>query len=124
VTGKPKFTGYRMAMIKYHNTKLVQRVVVRHAYVSTVMATMLELARTDGVLASSEFIWLKPLDRKLWYMLNTVGRLTAVPEISGAYAHWLAEKQLKRPLRVPMIDSAVKAMEAALEDIIYEPEED
>lgn len=121
---KPSFKGIRLPLIKYHNTKIVQRVVQRHAYTYTVMATLLELARTDGVLATSEYIWLKPLDRKLWYMLNSVGRQGAVPEIGGAFAHWLAEKQMGRPLKVPMVDQAVSALKIALDEIVYDPEEE
>ena len=88
------------------------------------MASMLELARTDGVLASAEFLWLKPLDRNLWYMLNCVGRQTPFPEISGPFAHWIVEKRLRRPLKVPMVAEAVDALDVALSDIIYNPEED
>lgn len=122
-TGKLDFTGAAELAKKYATTKGVQQIVRRHAYVNSAMASMLELARTDGVLASADFLWLKPVDRKLWYMLNSVGRQTAVPEIAGAFAHWLVEKQTKRALKVPMVQEAVKALEAALKDIIYEPDE-
>jgi len=118
------FTGADQLLAKHFNTKLVIRVLQRHAYVTTIFLSMLELARTDGVLATSEFLWLKPLDRKLWYVLNTVGRYTAVPEASGPYAHWLAERKWGGALRTPMMEEAVKAMESALADILYEPEED
>ncbi|MGB6976824.1 MAG: type IVB secretion system coupling complex protein DotM/IcmP [Gammaproteobacteria bacterium] len=118
------FTGTRELLNKHVSSKAVGRVVGSHAYALTVLASMLELARTDGVLASAEFLWLKPIDRRLWYMMNTVGRPTAVPEIAGAYAHWIAEKKMGRPLRVPMVDEAVKALDAALQDVIYEPDEE
>jgi len=88
------------------------------------MATLLELARTDGVLATAEFLWLKPIDRPLWYMLNSVGRQTAFPEIAGVFAHWVAEKRLDRPLKVPMVEEAVKALEMAMKEIKYEPDEE
>ena len=86
------------------------------------MATMLEIARSDGVLASSEFLWLKPVDRQLWFMLNSVGRQTAVGEIAGGIAHWLAEKKVGRALRTPMIKEAVNSLAAALEDTLCEEE--
>jgi intracellular multiplication protein IcmP len=121
---KLNFTGTRELLNKHVSSKLVGQVVGSHAYVLTILASMLELARTDGVLASAEFLWLKPLDRRLWYTLNTVGRRTAVPEIAGAYAHWLTEKKIGRPLKVPMVDEAVKALEIALQDVIYEPGEE
>lgn len=108
----------------YGQNKAVQRCIKRHAYVYTIMASMLELARTDGVFASADFLWLKPVDRKLWYMLNTVGRQTAPAEIAGPWAHWLAEKEMHRPLSVPMVECAVTALEHALAQMIYKPDED
>jgi intracellular multiplication protein IcmP len=122
-TGKLNFTGTRELMTKHMNSELVTNTINKHAYIVTMMASMLEFARTDGVLASSEFLWLKPVDRKLWYMMNSVGRQTAVPEIAGAFAHWQVEKKLGRPLQVPMVDEAVKGLEMALKEIIFEPGE-
>jgi intracellular multiplication protein IcmP len=121
---KLDFSGVKQVVAKYKNSKHTQFATQRHAYVLTAMATLLELARTDGVLATAEFLWLKPVDRPLWYMLNSVGRRTAFAEISGAYAHWLAEKKMNRPLKVPMVDEAVKGLGLALKEITYEPEEE
>jgi intracellular multiplication protein IcmP len=108
---------------KHENTKLVQQVVQGHAYVFTVMASMLETAREDGVQASADFLWLKPIDRKLWYTLNSVGRQTAFVEIAGVFAHWKAEKEAGRKLIVPMVDEATKALELALKEVVYKPDE-
>ncbi len=121
--GRLDFSGAKLALIKLRNCNLITKVVYRHAYVMTVMAAMLELARCDGVLATSEFIWLKPLDRRLWYVLNDVGRQTSSVESSGVFAHLAAERKFGRPLRVPMVDEAVVALEEALEEILYEPED-
>ena len=123
-SGKLDFTGTQELLKRNYDSKLVRRAIERHAYVYTVMASLLELARTDGVLASAEFLWLKPLDRKLWYMLNSVGRQTAVTEVAGPIAHWLAEKKVARPLKVPMVDQAVKSLDIALKEIVYEPEDE
>lgn len=109
---------------KYGNSKAIQMCLAKHAYVLTVMATMLQLARADGVLASADFLWIKPLDRRLWYILNCVGRQVAVPEVGGIFAHWLAEKEMNRPLTAPMIEEATKALETAIGNTIYIPEED
>ncbi len=108
---------------KYGNGKAAQLCRQKHAYVYTVMASMLELSRLDGVLASADFLWLKPVDRRLWYVLNTVGRQVAPSEIGGIFAHWLAEKEMNRPLSVPMVQEAVKALDLALMNMIYIPEE-
>lgn len=122
--GQISFAGADELLAKHINSKVVTRVLQKHAYTLTIFLSMLELARTDGVLATSEFLWLKPLNRRLWYVLNTVGRQTPVPEVAGPYAHWLAEKKWGNALRTPMVEEAVKAMEIALSEIIYEPAEE
>ncbi len=122
-SGKLNFSGVKEIVAKHLNTKEVQFVVQRHAYVLTLMASMLDLARSDGVLATSEFLWVKPTDRRLWYMLNSVGRQTPYVEVGGPFCHWLYEKKLGRPLRVPMVEEAVKGLEIAIASIIYEPDD-
>lgn len=122
--GKLDFSGTDALLEKHKNNKDVVKVTQSHAFVLTVMASMLKLARTDGVLATADFIWLKPIDRALWYMLNSVGRQTAFPEASGPFAHWLAECALDRKLSVPMVDEAVIALEIAIKDILYVPDKD
>jgi intracellular multiplication protein IcmP len=121
--GKLNMRGVDALIKKHYNTKSVQRIVQGHAYVLTVMASMLEGARQDGVQASADFLWLKPLDRRLWYTLNVVGRQTPFVEVAGIFAHWLAEKEATTKLVVPMIEEATKALELALTEVVYHPDE-
>lgn len=109
--------------LKKYQSKAAEKCQKRHAYVSTVMAEMLMLARTDGVLASANFLWVKPIDRRLWYVLNCVGRQVSVPEVAGVYAHFFAERELGRALTVPMVDEATNAFELAIANIVYIAEE-
>jgi intracellular multiplication protein IcmP len=122
-SGELNFTGVDEIVRKYQDTLPVKRLLENHAYVMTFMASMLILARQDGVLASADFLWLKVVDRPLWYMLNSVGRQTAFIEISGPFAHWMAERKLGRKISVPMVEEAVKALDIALKEVIYVPEE-
>lgn len=108
---------------KYAKSKAAQLCQTKHAYVLTVMASMLVLGRTDGVLASADFLWIKPLDRRLWYTLNCVGRQVSVSEVGGIFAHWIAEKQMGRALTVPMVDEAVAALDKAVANMVYIPDE-
>lgn len=117
------FSGVDELLQKHINSSKLQRITQQHAYVLTVMASMLEAARTDGVFATSDFLWLKPLDRKLWYMLNTVGRQVPFTEVAGPFAHWLVEKELQRKLLVPMVDEAVRGLELAIAEIKYVPKD-
>lgn len=123
-SGNINFDGAMEMLQKHFNSKVVQKVLQKHAYIFTVMASMLELARTDGVLATSEFLWLKVVNRRLWYVLNGVGRQTPFPEAAGIFAHWMAERKWGGALRTPMVEEAVKALEIALSEIIYEAEEE
>ncbi len=109
---------------KYINVKAVKLVTTSHAYELTVMSSMLELSRYDGVLSSSDFLWLKPIDRKAWFVLNGVGRRTPVCEAAGVFAHWLAEKELGKKSALPMVESATIALESALTEIAYHRDED
>lgn len=123
-TGKLDFSGVDALLAKHKDHREVVRVTQRHAYILTVMASLLEVAREDGVLASADFLWLKPVDRSLWFILNSVGRQTPFPEVSGIFAHWLAEKVLRQKISVPMVEEAVNALEKALKEVIYIPDEE
>ncbi len=122
-SGKPDFSIARATLKKYQHKENVQEITQRHAYLLTVLASLLEAARDDGVVPSAEFLWLKPIDRRLWYMLNSVGRQTPFAEVGGAYAHWRAEKAMGRRSLVPMIDEAIKALEFAVKEVKLTPKE-
>ncbi|OJA00451.1 hypothetical protein BEV13_03575 [Rickettsiella grylli] len=120
--GRLNFSGVDALLSKHKNTHTVQRVIYHHAYVLTVMASMLEWARKDGVLATADFLWLKPTDRILWFMLNSVGRQTAFAEVSGPFAHWNVERAMGRRLMMPRVEEAVNGLEAAVKDTLYIPD--
>jgi len=115
--GKPDFSKGPAVVKKYINTELVQEVLVKHAYLLTVLASLIEAARDDGVVPSAEFLWLKVVDRRLWFMLNSVGRQTPYVEVGGPFAHWKAEKLMKRKCLVPMVDEATTALEIAVKEV-------
>lgn len=123
-TGKLNFSGVDELLAKHSNNKAVIKITQMHAFELTVMASMLLFARNDGVLAAADFLWLKPIDRSLWFMLNSVGRQVPFPEVAGPYAHWLAERQIGRKLSTPMVEEAVNALDLAIKDILYIPDEE
>lgn len=121
VSGKPDFAVARPTIKKYQNTELVQEIVGKHAYVLTVLTSLIIAARQDGVVPSAEFLWLKPIDRRLWYVLNCAGRQTPFVEVAGPFAHWRAEKEMGRRSLVPMIDEAIRALEVAIKEVKLSP---
>jgi intracellular multiplication protein IcmP len=122
--GKIDYDAVAPILNKHQNSKVVQQCIQRHAYTLTVLAALLELSRTSGVLAASNFLWLKLVDRHLWYMLNCVGRQTPFSEVSAPWAHFIAEKEMGRALFKPIIDESVNALEEAISKVIYTESED
>lgn len=103
-------------------SEFVQLAIQRHAYLYTIMATMLQVARSDGVVASAMFTWVRPVDRRLWYTLENVGGYCFVTECAGIAAHWLAEKEIGTRLMYPTIEEAVKGLELGLS--LYQEEDE
>jgi hypothetical protein len=104
---------------RYASNRLVAGVVGRHAYVATVLYELLDAARKTGVLPSAEFRWLKLVDRRLWLVLNTVGRCVAFPEVGGVYAHYLYELKAKRATEKLMVETATDALQGAFDKLIF-----
>jgi intracellular multiplication protein IcmP len=108
-----KIINKNMAEIfsKYFNTKLIQSVIKRHHFKNTVFASLLEEARKDGVLSNGLFVWLKPLNRTLWFMMCSTGRKLPLPDAAGPWSHFLSEKALNAAITLPRITAAVDSVD-------------
>ena len=83
------------------------------------MALLNEARLKAGVLAPAQFVWLKLVDRRLWYALHSLGFETEGfgrylhpnprVEAAGARDHWAAERLSGRPLLRPEIERALNA---------------
>ena len=83
----------------------------RHAYRTTALLGVLFWAREmGGVLAPASFLWLRGVDRALWYPLNNLGRRTFHAEAAGAMAHYMAERAAKKALPIPRLETAIVTM--------------
>lgn len=80
----------------------------KHAYRTTALLGLLQWARfMGGVLAAAQFLWLRGVDRELWYALNNQGRRSFHTEGAGAIAHFMAESSAKKALPIPRMDTAI-----------------
>lgn len=80
----------------------------QHAFQNTALLRALETAREEGgVLAASQFVWLRGFDRHSWYPLNSLGRQAFYMEAIGAMTHYIAEKRTQRPIPKPKMEEAV-----------------
>lgn len=84
----------------------------KHAFVNTVMIRLLQHVRIEaGVLASADFLWVKDLDRSLWYALNDTGRHAYHIESAGIYSHFFHEMVARRAILEPKVDNAILGLE-------------
>jgi len=91
--------------------RALAEVAARHAWVETAFPAMLQVARKDrGVLPAAAFLWLKPEDRLLWYILDNVGSDAVMIESAGAMSHFKAEVQIGLPIRRPAVFQAARAL--------------
>lgn len=91
--------------------------LLRHgAFELTWFMALLTQARQKGVLATSQFLWLRPLDRPLWYTLNQCGGRTAWAEAFAPWAHYIAEEKAGKALNTPHVANAVQSLKEALSD--------
>ena len=85
-----------------------EEIAALHAYRTTALLSVLKWARSmGGVLSPSQFLWLRGLDRALWYPLNNLGRRSFHSEGAGSIAHFMAEENAKKALAIPRIDTAI-----------------
>ena len=115
-------TGADEILRKYADSEHMAIYTGKHsAFVHTWFHALLDFAARKGILPPSQFLWLRPTDRTLWYTLNQVGGRTPWTEASGPWAHYLAEEALGVAIETPEISEAVKALEDYLRETGWLP---
>ncbi len=112
--GKVNYSGIDEVLKRFGTSPSVKQIISHHAHVYTIFAELLTTARKTGIVANSLYLWLKPLDRPLWYVLNNVGRKAVFTETAAVHAHWLAERELGYAIKTPMIDPVIAGLEEAV----------
>lgn len=124
---RPDFSVAMRAFNKCASNKLAKKWATKHRYARTLLMALLIEARQTGVLPSSNFIWLKPLDRALWYPLNTAGRKVPFIEAAGVFSQMQAEEVAwdnDCVLMAPHVEEAIAGLQKYLEETgILEPKD-
>lgn len=90
---------------------LIKDILLHHAYVKTVFFALIERSWTYGVLSSSELLWLKVVDRDLFYVLSQQGRTSSFIEVCGAWSHYLAEDTYGFKMITPQVNEGIRAID-------------
>ncbi|WP_053764675.1 hypothetical protein [Leptospirillum ferriphilum] len=104
---------------KYERNAEALRAMRDHGFVNTALPAVFAAAKKYGQLTTSDFVWLKAVDRPLFYALNQVGRKVSWVEAAGCRAHADAEEAKGEPLFEPHVDKAVEALERRLMKLGY-----
>lgn len=83
-----------------------------HAYCDTVLYRLYSEASRFGVFTTADFIWLRPINNRLFFSLNNKGRQAAAI-IDGAAVHYhaLCEMRLGEALHEPQFDALIEGIE-------------
>lgn len=97
-------------LAKYGKHKKVVDIVNLHAHTINVLFATLASARRSGRLTHANFLWLKPVNRTLWYALCGQGGQIPYWEAAGPWSHMQVEERVGRPMPKPMVASAVYSL--------------
>lgn len=114
---KPDFKIALPLINKYKNDPRVLKIMNKHAYNYTALASLYEAACKNGVLPPNYFLWLRVVNRPLYYFINCVGRRVSWVEVAGIFSHWKAEKVCRHPIEKPYVVKAREALEKALLEV-------
>jgi intracellular multiplication protein IcmP len=90
----------------------LQKYADQHAYETTALLRCLKRAREEGgVLAPASFLWLRAVDRNLWYPLNNLGRRSYHAEAVGALVHYTNELIAGQKIPTPRFDEVIKGIQ-------------
>lgn len=106
---------------KYAKDPRVKRLYKRHTYKNTVLyQSLMEARESIGVLPSAEFLWLKPLSRHSWYILNNVGRRVSWADTLGVFCHWITESIHGQGISKPYVENGVAGLKEVIKRRVIE----
>jgi len=121
--GKPGYPDVSLCEQAFHtyvNHPSAPAWLTRHPYPRTLLHAMHKEALKYGRLPSSQFRWLKGMDRPLWYALNTTGRKAPFMESAAVFTQALWEDfaaRLGYRLSESCLDGAIDGLEAYLQKV-------
>jgi intracellular multiplication protein IcmP len=124
--GKPDITGADEIIKRHKGSLMLRKLVAQHAYERTLMMSMLVASRGGeggkDDLPPNFFLWLKGVERPLWYALADVGRRAPHVESAGVFAHWLAERARMAKIEMPFVATAVTGLSTELDKYLGDDE--
>lgn len=116
ITNDPEISGRINAVLARDDARILAGMASEHAWKATAMIRIMEEGRHNrGILASPTYVWLRTQNRRMWYILNSIGTDAVTVEAAGVMAHYKAERQIGAPIHRPAVYQASRAL---LEDYL------
>ena len=114
--GMANLTVAQWLFDKYRTNDLAYRLFATHHWEYTYLYELFAQAKRRGKCTHAEFLWLKPMNRILFYVLNTVGRWTPHTESAATFNQHAFERRCARLKRLPLRYASDRD---GLEHVIY-----
>ncbi len=99
---------------KYGEHPDVLEVLDTHGFNITVVMGLYLRAGKSSKVTTNTILWCRLLDNRLFLSLNQIGGRSAIPEVSGEWAHFYCEVKWGGKLEKPVIEGATDALEQSL----------
>lgn len=104
--GIPNLTVVQWLYDKYRANEVAKKLFAVHHWEYSYLFAIFFKAKLTGKATHTDFIWLKPLDRILFYALNTVGRSTPPVESAAVFSQYDYEVRVAKAKRLPLVHRA------------------
>lgn len=112
--GMPNLSVGQWIFDKYKNHADVKGLFAVHHWEYSYLYALFGIAKKNGKATHTEWIWLKPTNRILFYVLNTYGRSTPPIEAATAFSQYDYERKVSKKGWLPFVtDEAKKVLIAA-----------
>lgn len=109
----------RQYVKEYKDHPKVVQILSKHAYQVTSVCGLIEGAWLGGAMPSCNCLWLKPMDRNLFYAFNNLGRDVSWIEVTGFWSHYLTEQKVGFPFPYPKVQAGVAGIDDYFENSFY-----
>lgn len=89
---------------KYRKHPLINKLFAVHLWEHTALFALLALAQKKGRFTTAEVLWLRPLNRVMYFALNSRGSYTPHTEAAATFAQVAYESACARLGRLPLVE--------------------
>lgn len=102
-TGKANLTVIQDLYNKYRKNKQAANIFAMHHWEHTVLYAILEIAQRRGRYTTAEVLWLRPMNRVMFFSLNSCGSKTPHVEAASTFSQLAYERACHAHNRLPLL---------------------